>query len=253
MRVEDSNPATAKAATKTGKAAPGVTVAESPGAGTASPDKRRQRPRNPALTQRDILTAAREEFVEFGLDGARIDRIAARAGANKRLIYHYIGNKEALYTRVLLEAYKDIRQREAELHLGSLAPQAAMERLVGFTFDHFRANPWFIRLLSTENIHRAVHTAKIPELRKLHSPIIRQIADVLAAGEKAGVFRTGVDAVQLYITIAGLTYFYFSNIHTLSVAFSAPLNSDEALATRRAHAIEVTLDYLRPSKDLAKK
>ena len=96
--------------------------------------KPKRRQRNPDLTKRDILVAAREEFVEFGFDGARVDRIAERAGANKRLLYHYVGNKEALYSRVLLEAYRDIRQGEALLHLGTLRPVEAMDRLVGFTF-----------------------------------------------------------------------------------------------------------------------
>ena len=113
-----------------------------------------RRPRDPVRAKRDIMLAAREEFVEYGLDGARVDRIAERAGANKRMLYHYVGNKEALYSRVLLEAYRDIREGEAALHLGELPPAEAMEKLVGFTFDHFRENPWFIRLLATENIQR---------------------------------------------------------------------------------------------------
>lgn len=205
-----------------------------------------RRPRDPDRTKRDILVAAREEFVEHGLDGARIDRIAARAGANKRMLYHYVGNKEALYARVLLDAYREIREGEAELHLGVLPPRLAMEKLVGFTFDHFRTHPWFLRLLATENIQRAAYLRGMPEIRALHSPLVAQIREVLAAGEAAGIFRTGVDPVQLYISIAGISYFYLSNIHTLSVIFDAPLAGEEAMATRRAHAVAVVLGYLRP-------
>lgn len=209
-------------------------------------ETRLRRPRDPDRTKRDILVAAREEFVEHGLDGARVDRIAERAGANKRMLYHYVGNKEALYARVLIDAYRDIRRGEAELHLGELQPLRAMAELVGFTFDHFRANPWFIRLLATENIQRAAFIKDVEEIRSLHSPLVTQMRDVLAAGEAEGVFRTGVDPVQLYISIAGLSYFYLSNIHTLSVIFEAPLGADESMAARRDHAIEVVLGYLRP-------
>ena len=205
-----------------------------------------RRPRDPDRTKRDILVAAREEFVEFGLDGARVDRIAERAGANKRMLYHYVGNKELLYARVLLDAYRDIRDGEAGLHLGELPPERAMEELVGFTFDHFRRNPWFLRLLATENIQRGAFVRRMPEIRTLHSPLIAQIADVLAAGEAEGIFRHGVDPVQLYITIAGISYFYMSNIHTLSAIFEAPLAADSEMAARRAHGIEVVLGYLRP-------
>lgn len=139
-----------------------------------------QRARNPELTKRDILVAAREEFCEYGLDGARVDRIATRAAANKRLLYHYFGNKEALYSAVLLEAYREIRAGEQKLHLGELSPVDAMRELVGFTFDHFRNNPWFIRLLSTENILRADYVREMTEVPKLHSPIVAELRDVLA-------------------------------------------------------------------------
>ena len=205
-----------------------------------------RRPRDPARARRDIMEAAREEFVEYGLDGARVDRIAERAGTNKRMLYHYIGNKEALYSRVLLQAYRDIREGEAALHLGELPPREAMAKLVGFTFDHFRRNPWFIRLLATENIQRGAYVSELPEIRTLHSPLVGQLAEVLAAGETAGAFRRAIDPVQLYITIAGVTYFYLSNIHTLSVIFDKPLTGDAQMAERRAHAIEVVLGYLRP-------
>jgi TetR/AcrR family transcriptional regulator len=207
-----------------------------------------RRPRDPVRARREIMLAAREEFVEFGLDGARVDRIAERAGANKRMLYHYVGNKEALYSEVLLQAYRDIREGEAALHLGELPPREAMEKLVGFTFDHFRQNPWFIRLLATENIQRGAFVAELPEIRTLHSPLVSQMAEVLKAGERAKVFRAGVDPVQLYITIAGVSYFYLSNIHTLSVIFGKPLTGEAEMAERREHAVEVVLGYLRPEE-----
>lgn len=203
------------------------------------------RPRNPELTKQDILVAARAEFCEFGLDGARVDRIAERAAANKRLLYHYFGNKEELYSAVLLEAYREIRIGERELHLEALAPVEAMKTLVGFTFDHFHENPWFIRLLATENMQRAEFVKRISEIKALHSPIVEQIRTVLAAGQKARLFRRGVDPIHLYISIAGVSYFYFSNIHTLSVIFDVPLESKAALAARRDHVQEVILGYLR--------
>lgn len=211
---------------------------------TKEPARRSPRARNPEKTTQDILDAAREEFVDFGLDGARIDRIAERAGANKRLIYHYVGNKEELYARVLLDAYRDIRARERQLQMTDLPPQAAMERLVGFTFDHFAANPWFLRLLANENLHRAAYVSQMPEVQEMTSPIIGQLRSVLEAGEAQGIFRKGVDPIQLYMSIIGLSYFFFSNIHTLSVIFANPLDTAESRAARRAHVIEVVGSYL---------
>jgi TetR/AcrR family transcriptional regulator len=218
--------------------------------GEAAPARRT---RDPSRTRRDILVAAREEFVEHGFEGARVDRIAERAGANKRMLYHYIGNKQALYARVLEDAYREIRGGEHDLHLGSLPPLQAMEALVGFTFDHFRANPWFIRLLATENMQRGAFVRTIPDIRELNAPLVAQVAEVLAAGEAEGIFRAGVDPLQLYITLTGVSYFYLSNIHTLSIVFGATLASDAEMTRRRAHAIEVVLGYLRPRESLATK
>ena len=203
------------------------------------------RPRNPTLTKQDILVAARTEFCEFGLDGARVDRIAERAAANKRLLYHYFGNKEALYSAVLLEAYREIREGERELHLEALAPIEAMRRLVGFTFDHFRRHPWFIRLLATENMQRAEFVKRIAAIRGLHSPLVAQLRTVLAAGQKARLFRRGVDPIHLYISIAGVSYFYFSNIHTLSVIFDVPLESD-ALNDRAMNISNLPAPVVKP-------
>src|SRR5699024_4733323 len=69
-----------------------------------------KRARNSAKTKADILVAGRAEFAERGFEGARVDAIATLAGANKRLLYHYFGNKEDLYRAVLRDAYEEIRR-----------------------------------------------------------------------------------------------------------------------------------------------
>jgi hypothetical protein len=69
---------------------------------------------------------------------------------------------------------------------------------------------------------------------------------VLARGEAAGVFRRGVDAMQLYITILGIGHFYVANRHTLSTIFGAGLGTAAALAAREEHCVAVVLGYLRP-------
>lgn len=205
---------------------------------------RRQRERNPEATTRDILEAARDEFVEHGLEGARIDRIAERARANKRLIYAYVGNKDQLYARVLHEAYVDIRAREAKLDLGSLTPVEGMKRLVGFTFDHFEKNPWWLRLLAVENMQKGRFVRSMDDLPQISEPVVGSLRRMLQEGAAAGDFRTDADPLQIYLTIAGLSWFYFSNIHTLSHVFGRPLHAAEHLAARRAHVIEVVLDHL---------
>lgn len=216
-----------------------------PPAGENGQPGKQRRKRNPERMQERILEAARQEFSDRGLEGARVDRIAELSGGNKRLLYHYFGNKEALYLEVLARAYASIRAGEQELHLGDLGPREAMEQLVRFTFHHFVANPWFIRLLSDENMHKASYVRQLPTIPRLHSPLITQLAELLKRGAEEGLFRRGVDPMQLYISIAGLTYFYVSNIHTLSAIFESDLASDQALDIREQHAVDVVLGFLR--------
>src|SRR6266700_5339811 len=90
-------------------------------------------PRDQERTSASILAAAITEFTAKGYAGARIDAIALRSGANKRMIYHYFGDKEGLYLAVLESAHVGIRSAEAELRLTDLEPVEAIERLVGFT------------------------------------------------------------------------------------------------------------------------
>jgi AcrR family transcriptional regulator len=205
----------------------------------------RSRIRHPARTRERILEAATAEFSARGLGGARVDSIADAAGVNKRMLYHYFGNKEDLFLAVLERAYEKIRQEESALALENLPPVDAMRRLVRFTFDYFVGNQYFVALLNSENLHKARHIRRSPRATSINRPIVGALARILARGRRAGVFRGGVDPLQLYISIAGVAYFYFSNIHTLSTIFARDLNSPAALAARRRHVTDVILGYLR--------
>jgi AcrR family transcriptional regulator len=202
------------------------------------------RPRDADRTQNEILRAAMTEFSQHGFGGARIDTIAERAGINKRLIYYYFENKEALFLAVLEQTYADIRSAERVLHLETANPGDAVRRLVAFTWNHYLAHPEFITLLNSENLHRAKHLKRSKRIREMNSPLIQTLADVLERGRRDGVFRGGVDAVQLYISIAGLAYFYLSNNHTLSTIFGRDLMSPKALSERLSHITEVVMGYV---------
>jgi AcrR family transcriptional regulator len=200
--------------------------------------------RNPARNQERILKAATGEFARYGLGGARVDRIAARAGANKRMLYYYYGNKEDLFLAVLEARYAHIRRAELGLHLQDLDPVQGMRRMVEFTWEYYLKHPEFLTLLNSENLHRARHLKRSRDIAAMHSPLIALLRDLLLRGERAGKFRKGVDPVQLYISIAGLGYFYLSNRHTLSTIFERDLLSPRNKAERLKHMTELVLGYL---------
>jgi len=200
--------------------------------------------RNPARNQERILKAATGEFARFGLGGARVDRIAARAGANKRMLYYYYGNKEDLFLAVLEARYAHIRRAELGLHLLDLDPLQGMRRMVEFTWNYYLRHPEFLTLLNSENLHRARHLKRSRDIAAMHSPLIALLRDLLLRGERAGKFKQGVDPVQLYISIAALGYFYLSNRHTLSTIFERDLLAPKSKAERLKHMSELVLGYL---------
>jgi AcrR family transcriptional regulator len=202
------------------------------------------RPRNADRSQRDILGAALQEFAEFGLGGARMDRIAERAGVNKRLIYYYFEHKESLFTAVLEHAYENIRGEERQLNLSQVEPIEAIRRLITFTWNYYIEHPEFLTLLNSENLHRARHLKKSSKAQSLNSPLIESLAGVLERGVRARLFRAGVDPVQLYISIAGLAYFYLSNVHTLSTIFGRELLGPKSRLERLSHMTDLVLGYL---------
>jgi TetR/AcrR family transcriptional regulator len=204
------------------------------------------RRRDPAATRTKLLTAARRRFAQSGLAGARVDEIAARAGVNKQLVYHYFGDKDTLYLAVLEWVYEEIRAKERELNLEGLPPERAIRKLIESSFDHLAEHPDFIVLLNDENRGGARHVRGSKKLEALHSPLVSLVSKILAEGVRAGVFRKGINPVHLYISIAGLSYFFFSNTPTLSAIFGKDLASPAARRARRKHVVDLVLQSLRP-------
>ena len=204
--------------------------------------------RDPERTRAAILRAATAEITAKGLTGARVDAIAVRAGVNKRMLYHYFGDKQGLYLAVLEHTYAAIRAAEIGLNLTELDPVAGMRRLVLFTWQYFIDHPEFLSLLATENMNRAAYLKKSKQIRTLHAPLVGMIEVLLKRGAAAKVFRAGVDPIELYISIAALGFFYMSNRYTLSTIFGEDLNEPERLARRGEHIVEVILAYLKPTQ-----
>src|SRR5262245_27762729 len=201
--------------------------------------------RDPEHTRARIRAAAKAEFARGGLGGARVDRIAKGAGANKRMLYYYFDSKDGLFRAVLEAAYEHIRESEKALHLDAVDPPEAIRRLIAFTWNYYLEHPEFLSLLNSANLHRAEHLKSSTKVRRLHSPFVAMIREILERGREAGVFRNGVDAVQLYISIAALAYFYLGNNYTLSAIFGRDLKAKKARDERLDHMSDLVLGYLR--------
>lgn len=200
---------------------------------------------DPEGVRRSILDAARLEFVENGLSGARVDEIAARTATSKRMIYYYFGDKEGLYRAVLEEMYERIRAFERGLDLASLEPEEAMARLTGFTFDYHAENPDFVRMVMIENIHHGRHLATSDRIATLNLSGIDVIREAYGRGVASGVFRPGIEPIDIHLTISALAFYNVSNRASIRQVFGHDMGAPEALARRRESAIDTVLRMLR--------
>jgi AcrR family transcriptional regulator len=203
------------------------------------------RARDPEQTRRDILDAARAEFADKGLSGARVDEIAARTRTTKRMIYYYFGSKEGLYAAVLEEMYGGIRDAEQGLDLETLPPAEALRQLIETTFDYHAEHPEFVRLVAVENIHSARHLREASSIADRNDTVIRTLRTLLDRGEREGVFRARIDAVDLHMLISGFCFYRVSNRHTLGVIFGRDLATPEHQAAHRRMIVDSVLAWVR--------
>jgi AcrR family transcriptional regulator len=186
------------------------------------------------------------EFADKGLSGARIDEIAAATRTSKRMIYYYFGSKEGLYLAVLEQSYREMRSIEGELMLDNLPPEDALRRLVEFTFDHHVAHEDYIRIVMNENMERGKYLAQSQIIQELNVPAISAIGRLYERGLAAGVFRQGLDPVDIHASISALTFFNVSNQYSFGQIFKRDLSASVARALRRANIVEMVVRFLKP-------
>lgn len=212
--------------------------------GTLEADEGKARKRNPEAVRADILAVAMTEFALNGLSGGRIDEIAAKTRTSKRMIYYYFGDKEGLYRHVLEEAYREVRAGETKLALDHLPPVDALARLVEFTFDHHSRNPDFIRLVMIENIHHGQFLERSEAIRDLNVTAIANLRSIYGRGLDTGVFRSGIDPLELHWQISALSFFNVSNRATFSRLFGDRLWTPEGHAKLKADCVTMVLRFV---------
>lgn len=161
-----------------------------------------------------ILSASEIEFAAHGLEGARMDTIAHRAGITKQLIYHYFGSKENLYI-ALLEYLSDRSYKEITSHdYDELMPDKSLKLFANSIFDLHYARPSLVAITLDQNIHRAAHITRKNRFPRQVSAMISTLEAILSRGQKLGLFRHDIDPRIYYATIVTVTIgcFYNRNI-----------------------------------------
>jgi len=152
--------------------------------------------RDPEATRARIFEAAVAEFARHGIAGARIDRIATEAKANKQLIYAYFGNKAELFTRVLGRAMLD-------LAVAVPVDPDDIESWIDRLMDYHEAHPEVLRLLFWEGLEYGSGT-ELPDEAERQEHYRRKVA-ALRDGQARGVVTDAIaprDLLFLLIAVA---------------------------------------------------
>src|SRR5690349_16616835 len=203
-----------------------------------------RKPKAPAANRARMVQAAIDEFASRGFKGASMDAIAARTHTTRALINYYFGGKERLYIAVLEQVYAEIREAEAALDLDHLEPQAAIRQIVDFTYHYYLEHAGFVRIVVAENQARGRHLKKSKAMRTLNRPIIERLAEVIARGQRQGLFRRDVDAVEIHKAIAALGMFNVTNRYTFGAIFQRDMGRKGDVARRRRIVADIIVSYL---------
>jgi len=206
-----------------------------------------RKPKAPEANRARILAAATAEFSSRGFKGASMDAIAARTDTTRALINYYFGSKERLYLAVLGRVYAEIRDAEKDLELDHLSPVDAIRRIVEFTYDYYVGHEYFVRLVVAENQAKGRHMKRFPSLRTVNRPIVDMLGAVIVRGQAAGVFRAGLDPIDVHMAIAALGMFNVTNQYTFGALFQRAMGAKGDVSGRRRMVADMILSWLAPA------
>ncbi len=189
-------------------------------------------------TRGAILAAAEQSFATAGLDGARTDAIAAKAGVNKALLYYYFKSKAGLYEAVVEDHFREFNRQALEVLAASGPARAVLLRYVSLYFDFISARQRYASLYQQLMTARGKPLERL--VRKYFVPRSQAFNKLLERGIRDGEFR-GTDARHTAISVVGLIVFYFSAAPVLQLLGHADAYSTANLKRRK----QEVLDFIR--------
>jgi TetR/AcrR family transcriptional regulator len=215
--------------------------------GKTLPRKRSRR--TAALPKEEILKTAITEFALKGLDGARVDEIARRSGVSKTLLDHHIGNKDHLFTAALETTYQTIHARQRKFLVHQMDPETGVRQLVHLLMSIWVEHPEYGKLLTSEIFHGGKHVKGPKLIGEIYQQAVDTLSGILNKGVDQDVSRSGIDAIDLYISISSISAYYIAHRHTLNALFHVDLMQPRRLQQRENYILDMILRYGRRSTD----
>lgn len=140
-------------------------------------------------TEKKIKNAALREFAQYGLEGARVDRIAQKAKINKAMIYYHFKNKEDLYESLLSEFYSEIFPRIVEKIPQDKGPEEKLDAIITYFIDLISGlDQDFVRMMLWELSSGGKYFKKLM-LPRVIIPMMGIVQELFTEGMKQGAFK----------------------------------------------------------------
>ncbi len=197
--------------------------------------------RNPEKTRGSILDVATNLFAQQGFHGTGLNEICAKARANKRMIYHYYGNKEGLYLAVHRRGWEQLGSWFAQELTRNGTPAAPLDpanlllEAIRIFHDFVATNQIFVRLIMWDGLEGGMASRSL--WKDIRGPIYRQIETLVRQGQDAGVVPKDLQPGHLIISFMGAIAFYFSHAHTMVDIFHKDTLSAGAVEERKEQVL----------------
>jgi TetR/AcrR family transcriptional regulator len=191
-----------------------------------------------------LLAAAAQEFAARGFDGAKVDRIAARARVNKAMLYYHFRHKAALYREVLRDVFGAAAEAVEAVRGRGGDPEDQLRAFVAAVAGSAVTRPHFPSIWLREMAEGGRHLDEsvVAQMRR----VMMTLAGILAAGEQAGAFRHIHPLIAQMNIVAPLLFFAASAPVRARLRDRAPFPiADVTAAAVLEHVQNATLSALR--------
>ncbi len=182
--------------------------------------------------RRAILDAAIRVFARQGYHATRVADIADEAGVAYGLVYHYFRSKEAVMTELFTERWSLLLAAGEQVKEGSGTPREKLSAIAGFIIESYRHDPDLMKVIIIE-VTRAANSfgrTHLPEIRQAYD----QVAQIVAAAQADGAFRTDIDA-----DFVGMAYYGAVEQVLSGWVFELKPTSDEEFAEAQTMIVEL--------------
>jgi TetR/AcrR family transcriptional regulator len=174
---------------------------------------RRVKRRSSEASHAAIFAAAAEEFSERGFEAGGVDRIAAKAGVNKAMLYYHFGSKRALYIEVLRDMFRAVSAKARAIADGSDSAPEKLDRWIATIIQEAAARPWFPPIMLRELASGAPRLD--PDTFALMNSIYGAVHDILRQGQREASFDA-VDPLLTHLTIMPPILIFFARQRVLA-------------------------------------